>query len=72
MNPTVVSKLISFTQHYIRKEFSSEDSARWLKSTERNGRRILMDLEKEGIIEQCGEVHQAAGAGLENYFTLSI
>ncbi|MFG6146977.1 hypothetical protein [Halobacillus sp. B23F22_1] len=55
LNPGVVSKIVSYSNHYRRAQFSSQDLARWLKSTERNGRRILAEMEKVGIIEQAGE-----------------
>jgi hypothetical protein len=51
----VVSKLVSLTKHYNRTEFSSQDLSLWLKCSERNARRILLNLEKSKVIEQCGE-----------------
>ncbi|MBP2078843.1 hypothetical protein [Oceanobacillus polygoni] len=56
VSPGVVSKLRSYTRQYNRYEFTSSDVSRWLKSTERNGRRIANLLEKAGITVQCGEL----------------
>jgi len=51
----LVSKLVSLAQHYNRTEFSSQDLSLWLKCSERNARRILLNLKKSKVIEQCGE-----------------
>jgi len=56
VSPGMVSKMIAYSKQYNRSEFTSNDVSRWLKSTERNGRRIINLLEKAGIIEQCGEI----------------
>ncbi|WP_101842077.1 hypothetical protein [Halobacillus sp. Marseille-P3879] len=55
LSPGVVSKITAYANHYRREQFSSQDLARWLKSTERNGRRILAEMERVGIVEQSGE-----------------
>ena len=55
LSPAVVSKIVSYVKHYGREQFSSQDLSRWLKSTERNGRRILSEMERVGIVEQAGE-----------------
>ncbi|WP_219914465.1 hypothetical protein [Thalassobacillus sp. CUG 92003] len=55
VSPGVVSKIMSYAAQYHRDQFSSQDVSRWLHSTERNGRRILTEMEKVGVIEQCGE-----------------
>ncbi|MCA0971438.1 hypothetical protein LCM20_12605 [Halobacillus litoralis] len=51
----IVSKILSYTKQYGQHEFSSQDVSKWLQSTERNGRRILTEMERCGLIEQCGE-----------------
>ncbi|HLR74099.1 MAG TPA: hypothetical protein VK077_02440 [Virgibacillus sp.] len=53
---SVLSKIISLTKHYHRAEFSSQDLTRWLKCSDRNARRILLQLERGGLIKQCGEL----------------
>ncbi|WP_330949324.1 hypothetical protein [Virgibacillus sp. MG-45] len=55
ISPGVVSKIEAYATQYNREAFSSQDIARWLQSTERNGRRILAGLERGGLVEQCGE-----------------
>lgn len=59
---STVSKIISYTKHYNRIEFSSQDIANWLQCSTRNARRILSELERGGLIKQCGEV-QTGGRG---------
>ena len=56
VSPSIVSKIRAYSRKYNRYEFTASDVARWLKSTERNGRRIVSLLEKAAITEQCGEV----------------
>ncbi|WP_173918254.1 hypothetical protein [Halobacillus sp. Marseille-Q1614] len=55
LSPGVVSKISAYAKQYGRDRFSSQDLARWLKSSERNGRRILAEMERSGIVEQAGE-----------------
>lgn len=56
----IISKIMAYSKQYNRPDFTSQDLARWLKSTERNGRRIVSQLESGGIIEQCGEIHDGS------------
>ncbi|WP_082232198.1 hypothetical protein [Halobacillus massiliensis] len=55
LSPGVISKIAAYSKQYGRDRFSSQDLARWLKSSERNGRRILTEMERAGIVEQAGE-----------------
>ncbi|MFQ3545627.1 hypothetical protein Q7A53_16220 [Halobacillus rhizosphaerae] len=55
ISPGIVSKILAYAKQYGRDNFSSQDLARWLKSTERNGRRILAEMERVGIVSQAGE-----------------
>jgi hypothetical protein len=57
-----VSKILSLAKHYEKEEMTSVDLSRWLKSTERNGRRILTELERVGIVSISGE-EQGGGRG---------
>ncbi|KIO69555.1 MULTISPECIES: hypothetical protein [Bacillaceae] len=59
---TIVSKIIFLMKHNHRTEFSSLDISRWLKCSNRNARRILLQLERSGVIKQCGEI-QTGGRG---------
>ncbi|MFD1039329.1 hypothetical protein ACFQ3N_13130 [Virgibacillus byunsanensis] len=52
-----VRRIITYSHNYSKKEFTSQDVSRWLQSTERNGRRILAELENAKVIEKCGTVH---------------
>jgi len=51
-----IIRIITYSHKYNKKEFTSQDISRWLNSTERNGRRILAELEGLGVIEKCGKV----------------
>ncbi len=55
ISPAVVSKIQVFATHYKKTQITSSDIATWLKSTERNGRRIISELEKMGLAEVIGE-----------------
>ncbi len=50
-------RLIMYSHKYNKEKFTSQDISRWLQSTERNGRRILANLENTGVIENCGTAH---------------
>jgi hypothetical protein len=56
VSPTVVAKIEAYTQQYGKHEFSSQDVARWIQSTDRNGRRVVSEMQKAGILEVCGEM----------------
>ncbi len=47
-------RLIIYARKYNRQEFTAQDVSRWLQSTDRNGRRILANLENANLIEKCG------------------
>jgi hypothetical protein len=59
---SIISKIISLTKRYHRTEFSSQEIANWLNCSSRNARRILSELERGGLIKQCGEM-QSGGRG---------
>ncbi|WP_174614518.1 hypothetical protein [Virgibacillus ihumii] len=50
-------RLIMYSYKYNKQAFTSQDISRWLQSTDRNGRRILANLEDAGVIEKCGTTH---------------
>lgn len=52
-----VTRIIIYSHKYNKKDFTSQDISRWLQSTERNGRRILAELEHAKVIKKCGTVH---------------
>ncbi|WP_339226768.1 hypothetical protein NSQ77_14615 [Oceanobacillus sp. FSL K6-2867] len=60
ISPGVVSKIAAYANQSGKPEFTTNDVARWIHSTERNGRRIIREMEKYGIVEQCGEVQSGA------------
>ncbi|WP_397541194.1 MULTISPECIES: helix-turn-helix domain-containing protein [Rossellomorea] len=62
VSSAIVSKILSLSRHYDKEEITSQDLSRWLKSTERNGRRILTEMERIGIVEISGE-EQSGGRG---------
>ncbi|WP_270182357.1 hypothetical protein [Alkalihalobacillus sp. CinArs1] len=59
LSPAVVSKLSSYYRHYGREAVTANDIAGWLKSSDRNARRILMELERLNLAAVKGE--EAAG-----------
>jgi hypothetical protein len=62
VSSAIVSKILSLSRHYDKEEITSQDLSRWLKSTERNGRRILTEMERIGIVTISGE-EQSGGRG---------
>lgn len=54
---STVSRLISLSSYYHKREFSSQDVSRWLNCSLRNARRILKELERGDVLKQCGEIH---------------
>lgn len=55
-SPRDVLRIIVYSHKYNQQKFTSEDISRWLQSTERNGRRILAELEQANIIKKCGKI----------------
>lgn len=55
ISSSVVSKIMSLANHYNKETLTSQDLSRWLKSTERNARRILSELEKANLAVVTGE-----------------
>ncbi|WP_096189747.1 helix-turn-helix domain-containing protein [Evansella halocellulosilytica] len=56
-----LSKIESLAYHYQCFEITSSDLAHWLKSTERNARRLLTEMERIGVVEAIGD--EANGRG---------
>lgn len=50
-------RLIIYSHKYNKQAFTSQDISRWMQSTDRNGRRILANLEDANVIEKCGTTH---------------
>ncbi len=55
ISPSLVSKIESLSNHYGQTAITSYDLSLWLKSTERNARRILAEMERIGIASVKGE-----------------
>lgn len=55
ISPTIVSKIKSLAHYYQKEVITSQELAKWLKSTERNARRILMEMERSGLVKVSGE-----------------
>ncbi|MCD5324235.1 MULTISPECIES: ATP-binding protein [Pontibacillus] len=72
LSPGVVSKIISYAHHYERTTFTSQDLSRWLQSTERNGRRILSEMEKVGLVQQSGEAQSGERGRPRKVFSLVL
>ncbi|MDY0393421.1 hypothetical protein RWE15_01970 [Virgibacillus halophilus] len=56
ISPRDAMRIVVYSHKYSQQEFTAEDISRWLQSTERNGRRILAELEQANVIEKCGKV----------------
>ncbi len=55
ISPGMVSKIESLANHYRKTHITTNDLSIWLNSSERNGRRILGELEKLGLAIATGE-----------------
>ncbi|MDQ0268212.1 hypothetical protein [Cytobacillus purgationiresistens] len=55
ISPKIVSKIESLSVHYQKTAITSQDLAHWLKSTDRNARRILVEMERLGLAKVSGE-----------------
>jgi len=62
ISPQTASKVHAYSIQYRKEAFTSNDVALWMKSTDRNGRRIVTELERLGIISLAGE-EQLGGRG---------
>lgn len=61
ISSSLASKIESLSHHYEQTAITSHDLARWLKSTERNARRILAEMERIGLAKVTGE--ESVGRG---------
>ncbi|WLD93593.1 hypothetical protein [Alkalihalobacillus sp. AL-G] len=61
ISSSLAAKIESLAYHYEKSSLSSQDLARWLKSTERNARRILAEMERIGVAKVIGE--ESTGRG---------
>ncbi|MBE1555804.1 hypothetical protein [Sporosarcina limicola] len=62
ISPQTASKVHAYSIQYRKKAFTAQDVALWMKSTDRNGRRIVTELERLGLISLVGE-EQLGGRG---------
>ncbi|KMJ58345.1 hypothetical protein AB685_10615 [Bacillus sp. LL01] len=72
ISPTIVSKIKSLAQYYQKDVITSQDLASWLKSTERNARRILTELERSGLVRVSGEEQSGHRGRPRKIYTLSF
>ncbi len=72
ISPTIVSKIKSLAQYYQKEVITSQDLAGWLKSTERNARRILTELERSGLVKVSGEEQSGHRGRPRKIYTLSF
>ncbi|WP_078381213.1 helix-turn-helix domain-containing protein [Sutcliffiella halmapala] len=72
ISPTMVSKIKSLAHYYQKEIITTQDLARWLKSTERNARRILTELEKSGLAKISGEEQSGHRGRPRKIYTLSF
>lgn len=52
---SIIGKIESLSKHYQKEKITSLDLSRWMKSTERNARRILAEMERMGYANVVGE-----------------
>ncbi|NIK13305.1 hypothetical protein [Alkalibacillus almallahensis] len=55
INPTQLSRIYALIHHYEKNELTAQELAHWLQRSERNARRILVDLEEVGLAKVVGE-----------------
>ena len=55
ISPATVNKIKSLALHYKKTNITSKELSNWMKSTERNARRILTELENVGLARISGE-----------------
>jgi hypothetical protein len=55
VNISTFNKILAVQDNMGRQSISAADVAEWLNMTQRNARRILSDLEKEGLAREIGE-----------------
>ncbi|WP_077602546.1 hypothetical protein [Oceanobacillus sojae] len=67
-SPRDVLRIIVYSHKYNQQKFTSEDISRWLQSTERNGRRILAELEQANIIKKCGKIQSSQRGRPKNVY----
>ncbi|KIL49838.1 hypothetical protein KP78_13060 [Jeotgalibacillus soli] len=62
ISPAIASRIRAWMKRYDKDTISTHDIATWLQSTERNGRRVMAELESIGFVTICGE-EQSGGRG---------
>ncbi|WHX42722.1 hypothetical protein QNH36_11575 [Mesobacillus sp. AQ2] len=55
ISPGIVSKIEYLSRHYKKNIVTAQEVSRWLKRTERNSRRIMVELERLGLAKVTGE-----------------
>ncbi|MFT9598115.1 hypothetical protein [Mesobacillus sp.] len=55
ISPAVVSKIEYLSRHHKKNIVTAQEISRWLKRTERNSRRIMVELERLGLAKVTGE-----------------
>lgn len=55
VNARDIMRISVYANKYGQQAFTAEDVSRWLQSSERNGRRILAELEQAHVIKKCGK-----------------
>lgn len=55
ISSATAEKILSFARHYEKRWITSQEVAHWLNSSERNGRRILSEMERLDLVKVSGE-----------------
>jgi hypothetical protein len=72
ISPAIISKIQSLSQHYRKTELTSHELSLWLKSTERNARRILAEMERLGLVQVAGEEQSGQRGRPKKVFKLNM
>ncbi|MDM5227188.1 hypothetical protein QUF73_13325 [Cytobacillus sp. NJ13] len=72
ISPAVISKIQSLSQHYRKSIVTSQELSLWLKSTERNARRILAEMERLQLVQLAGEEQSGQRGRPKKIYKLNI
>ncbi|SMO46372.1 hypothetical protein [Melghirimyces algeriensis] len=67
ISPAVIDKIVSYYHYYEKDSVTANEIATWLKSTVRNARRILSELERLNLVKVVGEEQSGRGRPRKRY-----
>ncbi|WP_257347197.1 hypothetical protein [Pseudalkalibacillus decolorationis] len=72
ISSTMVSKIESLARHYGKELVTSQELSHWIRSTERNARRILFEMEQLGLAKISGEEQSGARGRPRKIYKLNL